>query len=66
MVAIYEFSIAIFKQSGELLQEIKPHILNKHNQDANKFKYFKAVVNPAGDNEIILLAANTKEGKNLT
>ena len=40
--------------------------MNKHNQDANKFKYFKAVVNPAGDNEIILLAANTKEGKNMT
>ena len=30
------------------------------------FKYVKGAVNTAGENEVILLAANQKEAKNMT
>ena len=30
----------------------------------NRFRYLKGAVNIAGDNEIVLLATNTKDSKN--
>lgn len=60
IIAVYELTVVIFKQTGELLQEIEPRMLNLPNAK-ERYRYVKGSVNIAGDNEIILLATNTKE-----
>ena len=63
VVAVYETAVVIYKQSGEQLQEFPSTALNTIGSP-HKFKYVKGAVNTAGENEVILLAANQKEAKN--
>ena len=61
-MVVFSTSVQIFKQNGELLQLIPPFRLNPANA-AQKFQYIKASINP-NENEIVLLATNTKDAKN--
>ena len=66
VIAVFEYNVVIYKQSGEFLQDIPSMKLNNPNVNDvnNKFKYLKASINPH-ENEIILLAGNTKDSKNV-
>lgn len=67
VVVIYETAIAVYKNSGEYLQEFGTYRLNPAN-NANKFKYFKSAVNlnNMGESEIYILANNATNNKNTT
>lgn len=60
VVAVYDVTVLIFKQSGQLLQIIENGTLNPRTAK-EKYRYTKASVNIAGDNEIVILATNVKE-----